>query len=78
MINEIYQELRRTVSRYTTPGASSPTGEQRLYATTTPLYRTSHVKGMWKDTLGELTTFHTSSTQISDSKKYHYEVWGSS
>ena len=78
MVNEIYQELRRTVSQYSTPGASSPTGEQRLYATTTPLYRTSHVKGMWKDTLGELTTFHTSSTQISDSKKYHYEVWGSS
>jgi hypothetical protein len=70
MINEIYQELRK-------PQTQQNANTQGIYNSRAPMYRTSHVKGMWKDTLGELTTFHTSSAQTSDAKKYFYEVWGS-
>ena len=76
MITEIYQELRKPQTQQNSnPGGSSPT--QGIYNSRAPMYRTSYVKGMWKDTLGELTTFHTSSAQTSDAKKYFYEVWGS-
>jgi hypothetical protein len=34
-------------------------------------------KGLWSATLGELLTFHTSSTQNSNSKSYYYEIWSS-
>lgn len=72
MINEIYQELRKSQTQQNSGGNT-----QGIYNSRAPMYRTSHVKGMWKDTLGELTTFHTSSAQTSDAKKYFYEVWGS-
>lgn len=34
-------------------------------------------KGLWAPTVGELLTFHTSSTQNNSSKGYYYEVWSS-
>lgn len=34
-------------------------------------------KGLWAPTVGELLTFHTSSTQNNSSKDYYYEVWSS-
>jgi hypothetical protein len=34
-------------------------------------------KGLWSPTVGELLTFHTSSTQNNSSKDYYYEVWSS-
>jgi hypothetical protein len=34
-------------------------------------------KGLWGPTLGELTSFFTSSVQSSASKTYHYEIWRS-
>lgn len=45
--------------------------------TSTP-ERIIYTRGLWSNVSGELTTFHTSSTQTTDSKQYYYEVWNSS
>lgn len=39
--------------------------------------RIVYTRGLWSNSSGELTTFHTSSIQSTGSKEYYYEVWSS-